>query len=283
VSVPELELAQITERLDAIVLRRDRNRVVRIFVKNGSLQHAGRRWTVAPSVFAAIEQTRRVAPMVGWKALQELLEFACYVLSPWHIGSTLVWLLSANDRLPDGIDLQPLALSLGPALPGLAFAAHLLAQYDGATIIWQDGRLLRTGVHLNATQKTHDIVQPLSGLRHTSAKRASFDHANTLIVTVSSDGPVTIFSDGMSVFELGWYSAESDARITGTVAGSSYSDLVMSSGTVRTCPNCGKTSAVEILTVAGYREHEEACCPVCGHVIASDMCFRIHANLKKVY
>jgi len=284
-SAPEIQLAQITERLDAVVLRRDRNSVVRVFVKNGSLQHAGRRWTVAPSVFAAIERTRRVAPMLGWKALQELLEFAFYVLSPWHIGSTLVWLLSDRDPFPVGVELQALALSLtpGPTGPSLAFAAHLLAQYDGATIISQDGRLLKTRVHLNATPKAQEIVPPLSGLRHTSAKRASFDHPDTLIVTVSADGPVTIFSDGMSIFELRWYSAERDARITRRVVGPSNKDLVMPSGTVETCPNCGKTSEVEVLVVAGYREREEADCPVCGHVIASDMCFQIHANLKKVF
>jgi hypothetical protein len=284
-SVPELELAQLTEKHDAVVIRRDRSSVVTVFARNGSLRHAGRRWTIAPSIFAAVDRTKLVAPMLDWTRLFQLLEFAYYVLSPWHIGSTLIWLLSDDDPFSNGTDLQSLALTLNPAPngPSLAFAAHLLAQYDGATIISPDGRILRTGVHLNATQKAHEIVRPLPGLRHTSAKRASFDYPATLVVTVSSDGPVTIFSDGMSVFELRWYSADAAAQVTRRVVGARNRDLVMTSGTVSTCANCGKTSDVEILTIAGYRDHEEASCPVCDNVIASDHLPQIHANLRKVF
>jgi hypothetical protein len=38
-----------------------------------------------------------------------------------------------------------------------------------------------------------------------------------------------------------------------------------------------------VLTVAGWRDYEEAHCPVCNKKIAEDHCFEIHANIKKVF
>jgi hypothetical protein len=224
--------------------------------------------------------------MVNWRLLHKLLKFAYHVLSPWQIGSTLVWLLDDNDPFKSaGIDLEPLRLRIDTQLntPSLSFAAHLLAQHDGATIVAQDGRLLRTGIHLTASNLAHEIVKPLRGTRHTSAKRASFDHPNTVVVAVSSDGPVTIFSDGMSIFELGWYSATDDALSWIKTVGKSHEDDFLVSGYDAKCSRCGKTSEIEELTVVGWREDEEALCPVCNNVVATGLCWKIDANLKKVF
>jgi hypothetical protein len=51
----------------------------------------------------------------------------------------------------------------------------------------------------------------------------------------------------------------------------------------RTCKNCGKTSRVDVFTVYGFKEHEDADCPVCGNVIASAMCFNIRARVIKAF
>jgi len=87
----------------------------------------------------------------------------------------------------------------------------------------------------------------------------------------------------MNVFELTWYSAEQDASNMVKGMGKWYEDSVMAEVDEKTCPNCGKTSEIQVFTVIGWRDHEEAHCPVCGRVVASDMCFKISANLKKVF
>jgi hypothetical protein len=167
--------------------------------------------------------------------------------------------------------------------PSLAFAAHLLAQYDGATIVGKDGSIKRTGIHLIPSQRAESLIPIVRGTRHTSARRASFDHANALFITVSADGPVTIFSDGMSVFELNWSDGYEAARVIRGVLPKEAKDNVWTSSHDAVCAKCGKTSKVETVTIAGHRTDEEATCPICGDVIATDHCWEIHANLKKFF
>jgi len=222
--------------------------------------------------------------MVDTERLYRLLELAQYVLSPWRIGTTLVWLLS--DRNPfDGIDLRPLRLSISPQVgePTIAFAAHLLAQYDGATIVSREGRLLATNVHLIPSPDAESLLRPLSGTRHTSALRTSYDYSDVLIVTVSADGPVTVFSDGLNVFKLGWFSVDEVAAGIGRIAEKRIGDDIWTSTYDTVCAKCGKTSQVEVLTVTGWREDEEGHCPVCNETIAKAHCYHVYTRIKKVF
>jgi hypothetical protein len=282
---PDLAVVRIVRSLDAVGIRREGNGVVRVHAPVGSLRHAGRQWSTSPSVGQAVDQIRKVAPMADTALLAQLLDFAYYVLSPWNIGATLVWLLS--NREPDQIkvDLRPFRLSVSPATrgPSVAFAAHLLAQFDGATTLSREGGILTTGIHLKPSRKSEELIPALAGTRHTSAQRASYDIPDALIVTVSADGPVTVFSDGVNVFELWWYSADRDAASIRKAFGRSVEGAVWTSAREKVCPRCGKTSSIEILTVAGWRDHEEAQCPVCKETIDSDLCYNIHANIRKVF
>lgn len=195
---PDLELTRMARPLQGIALRRDTAGVVRIYAPQLTLRHVGRRWTVSPTLADALDHVLGVVTMADRQVLFALLEFAYYVLSPWRIGATLVWVLS--DRSPDDMatDLRPFRLRLGAGAdePPLSLAAHLLAQFDGATVVDRAGSFLTTGVHLTASRHAQDIIPPRPGTRHTSARRASFDYADTLVVTVSADGPVSVFSDG---------------------------------------------------------------------------------------
>lgn len=149
---PDLQFARLAHEQGGVLILRDRNAVVRLYgsmyASFGSLQYVGRHWSVSPSINQAVGRVCQAASMVEAERLFQLLELALYVLSPWRIGATLVWLLS--DRNPfDGIDLRPLKLSISPRAeePTIAFAAHLLAQHDGATIISRDGQFLTTNYH----------------------------------------------------------------------------------------------------------------------------------------
>jgi hypothetical protein len=281
----ELQLIQVIRPLEGIAIRRQRAGVVNLYASTGNLKHLARRWTVSPPLGKAVDRIRAVAPMVDHDLLNAVLDFAYYVLSPWGIGATLVWILSDREGEVGPFDLRPLGLRIRPAAeePSLGFVAHLLAQHDGATIISRDGRFLSTGVQLTPTAMAQEMILPLRGMRHTSARRASFDIADALIITISADGPVTVFSDGVNIFELRWYSADSEAEAMQRTYGELVEDAVWVDGRERLCGRCGKTSFVEILTVAGYRDPEEAHCPICGSEIDRAMCFRIHANIRKVF
>ena len=282
---PELQLIQVVRRLQGIAIRRQRSGVVNLYSSTGNLKHLARRWTVSPPVGQAVNRIRAVAPMVDGDQLTALLDFAYYVLSPWGIGATLVWILSEREGEVEPVNLRPLSLNISPAVegPSLGFIAHLLAQHDGATIISNVGTFLATGVHLTPSPEAQRFVPPLTGMRHTSASRASYDLSDALIITVSADGPVTVFSDGANIFELRWYSADREAEAMHRAYGEPVEDAVFTDGRQKRCGKCGKTSFIEILTVAGYRDHEEAHCPICGEEIDSAMCFQIHANIRKTF
>ena len=76
---------------------------------------------------------------------------------------------------------------------------------------------------------------------------------------------------------------ERDAVAVQSIMGEDAEDSVFTSQSERVCPKCGKTSMVETLTIVGWREHKEASCPVCDAIVAEDSCWKIHANLLKVF
>jgi len=77
---------------------------------------------------------------------------------------------------------------------------HLLTYTDGAVIL--DAQTSdRCGSATKILWKQASI-EARAGTRHTSAQRFSYDFAKGIIFVVSSDGPVTVFSDGMSVTDL---------------------------------------------------------------------------------
>jgi hypothetical protein len=55
---------------------------------------------------------------------------------------------------------------------------------------------------LASSDRAIELVKAEGGLRHTSAKRYSFDDPDSLVFVVSHDGPVTVYSDGMNIIQL---------------------------------------------------------------------------------
>jgi hypothetical protein len=286
-SAPDLQLATLARETDGVAFLRARTGVVRSYSLEGALRHAGRQWSRSPSIYQAQQVVLNAAPMVSHALLADVLSFAYYVLSPWYIGSTIVWLLNADDCYKEqGVDLQPLKLSVQPKPdePSIAFAAHLLAQHDGATIIDLAGNILRTNVLLAPSDLAVELIPAYSGTRHTSARRTSFDLGNAIIVTVSADGPVTIFSDGLSILELWFHSSDREAAGLDRVrSAAGVEDSVWTNDDQVTCPRCGKTSNLSVVVVAGWKEDEEAYCPICKTEIATRRCFTINANVVKKF
>jgi len=127
--------------------------------------------------------------------------------------------------------------------------------------------ILTTGVQLTPSDQAQ-------------SKRASFDLPATLIVTVSADGPVTVFSDGVNVFE--WAFSASVTAEAYRRASPSRRDGIWPDRDMAQCPKCGKHSRIEKLTIAGYRDDETADCPVCKTEVATGRCTYLHANIVKV-
>jgi len=161
-----------------------------------------------------------------------------------------------------------------------AAIGHLLSQIDGATILDSTGNLIRTGVHLKYSAKSNDLVPEHKGTRHTSAKRFSYDHPNTLVITVSEDGPVTVFSDGASLVDLKVSHSKQVGELLEKMAPGKNEGVTHSSIEVN-CELCGKASMIEEVKVTGNEEMHEANCPVCNNTIYSSRCFALEAHSFK--
>jgi DNA integrity scanning protein DisA with diadenylate cyclase activity len=276
-------LIQTTFRSGAVITA-DASGIVRIVYPGGVAIHRHRRWREKPMVDTVISRTYDFVPFSLIPKLKEILSFAYHSLSPRHIGATLVWCLEAptaeeSAAMQSALDLLSLNLQIGEDAHR-SILRHLLAQTDGATIIDAAGKLVGTGAHLKVSAESMKYITALKGTRHTSAQRFSFDSAPTILIVVSADGPVTLFSDGVNVVELKFVSADAEAKALGKMVPMKRSDIVPSSWE-ETCKVCGKTSIIEEVMIYGWKDREAARCPICRAELASSMCFTISAHVVK--
>ena len=78
----------------------------------------------------------------------------------------------------------------------LAPLRHALSQIDGAAIFDVDGTLRELGVRLVPSPEAEIEVDGYGGMRHTSARRYSYDDPTATVIVVSEDGPVSVFRQG---------------------------------------------------------------------------------------
>lgn len=280
---PHRFLAELAILHDGIGLLRDPDGIVYVFTHAAALRHHMRSWTLRPGIAEAAGRIHRSVPQVDTIVLDDVLELATQTLSPRRIGATLVLPVAdlvshIEARVAGAQDVTDLHLTLSDG----ESIAHLLAHVDGATLLTADGRVSAIGAHLLATERAIALIPSRRGTRHTSAIRFSYDVPEVVVVTVSADGPVSVFSDGISLFEADWWSAAHEAQRLEQALSPLVQDAAWTTEghTVR-CANCGKSSIVEKLTVAGWADSETARCPVCAHPIAEGHYVEIRANIIK--
>jgi DNA integrity scanning protein DisA with diadenylate cyclase activity len=260
-AMDELTLVNLREVTDSVVLTRDADGVTRVFLQIGIVVHRHRNWSFRPAVDLILQKLHKTCPAVRQPAFAAVLRFAFHQLSPLKTGATLVWCLtepSSADlgRMRPAIDLTQLRADVSEeaVLPSMR---HLLAQVDGATIISHQGMFLGTGAQLQPSMKSKRLVPEHQGTRHTSARRFSYDFDAGILVVVSSDGAVSIFSDGASLADLRAMPTRSAAELLRKNDGSQSLRSVR-----HRCSGCGKTCVVES-SVSNSSPNRNLRCPVC--------------------
>jgi hypothetical protein len=135
---------------------------------------------------------------------------------------------------------------------------HQAKYRDGAIVVDSNGRLLSVNVMLRPSRASDLFVPAHTGTRHTSAARHTYDRPDVLAFVVSTDGPVTVFSDGKRVADLTMGNphvptADVPARVE-------FDD--------RTCPHCGVQMTIRMLVAAGHDVRHEMPCAGCGQPAA---------------
>jgi hypothetical protein len=154
----------------------------------------------------------------------------------------------------------------------------LLGQVDGATLVDPDGEVSTIQVGLQWTDRAGDLVGATGGMRHTSARRFSFDQPGALVFVVSQDGPASVFSDGALITAV-----RADPCRTGFPVGLLSTATPDPEGeTDVQCPQCEKVLLVDEIRFAGWTgEPERAPCPVCGYLLSFDAYRSVIRGVRK--
>lgn len=193
----ERDLVVLADVLGATIVQRHPTGTVRVVRDElGVLRWDGLSWHHEPPVSSWLDAMVACDEHGDPLVLLALLEFAVHDLGAGGIGATLVY--RPDEDNAGGVESR---LPAPPALQvnrptGLAPLRHALAQVDGAAIFDRGGTLRQIGARLVPSADAEDTVDGYRGMRHTSARRYSYDEPLATVIVVSEDGPVTVLRDG---------------------------------------------------------------------------------------
>jgi DNA integrity scanning protein DisA with diadenylate cyclase activity len=280
----ELQLVQLQQELKAIICVTDAGGVTKLFCEAGIFIHQYRSWQKKPSVTSALQSIHRCAPQAETTTLRDILEFCFHDLSSRKIGATLVWCLvepSTTDleNMNPNFVLQQIETRVGSDR-SVAVLRHLLTYTDGAAILDAQARAIGVGAQLKYSEASKRLIEAHPGTRHTSAQRFSYDFAQSIIFVVSSDGPVTVFSDGMSVTDLEVGLADETAIATEASLITDAEAFDCSSEV--TCQRCQKHLKVQETDSGDLTKQEKSLhCPVCSNFLYWVRCSNLDVYVVK--
>jgi hypothetical protein len=273
-------MVRLVRRTGVFVVQRTAAGGVKAFGIEELWEHEHDTWSSRPYAESRLAELRRYTGRGSIAVTANLLDLCVHLLSDRGIGATLVWLLDARESVPPALasrqgSVPPAELSVART-EHLEALAGLLAGVDGACLVAEDGRVLRVGAHLAATEEARELVPAEDGTRHTSARRFSFDEPYALVFVVSVEGRVTVYSDGVNVLYVHAPGADADdlLSVEPDLAGDVTTDLIAVK-----CPRCSKGLGVEVTRIRGIGGTIAVDCPVCGDpdVAVADRAFVVRA------
>lgn len=281
----ELQLVQLQQELNAIICITDTDGITKLFCDAGLFIHQYRNWQKKPCISRALHNIRRCAPQADSEILKNLLEFCFHDLSSCKIGATLVWCLAEPsaaewENMRPNFMLQDIETRVGSDR-SVAVLRHLLSYSDGAVILDAQARAIGVGAQLKYSEASKRLIEAHTGTRHTSAQRFSYDFVKGIVFVVSSDGPVTVFSDGMSVTGL-------DVRFTDEPLAEDPEEVFLpeagsaSCSNEVTCQGCQKHLKIQETDSDEFKKLERSLhCPICNHFIHSVTCSNLDVYVVK--
>lgn len=276
----ELNLIDLVRSWEGTMVHRSKMGSVKIFTNEAIYLSERGEWTRRPYSDSVLSQVRNQAPQADYSILRSLLSFAFHVLSPENVGATLMWWLTPHRFTSSGViylseaNINILTKDTLPAIRAI------LRQHDGAAQFSSSGTLKSIGYQLQYSAKARKLINKTGGTRHTSAQRFSYDERRVIILVVSEDGPVSVFSDGIKVTELTQNNYGELAGMLRKLVPAKKDD-VFDECFVAICPKCKKNIEIEVVTILGWKERETANCPICGTELHSANCHAIHTRVVK--
>ena len=213
----ELEMVMLSDRCRGTIVQRTPSGVVKVHTRRDVVVYEQGVWYSKPYSSRFARMVVSEVPSAEPTVVDSVLRLAVHGLSAANIGATLVLRI---DRTPEkelqslhaGTSVSHLLLNMTRSVH-VGPIAHLLARADGAMVLSRDGHVQEYGCHLSYSDHARDALEVTGGTRHTSAKCFSYDEPGTLVITVSEDGPVTVFSRGARLVELAPRSTDREADL----------------------------------------------------------------------
>lgn len=192
----EIALVRLHRGTGGTIVRRVSDGV-QLVTEDGTVGTYTGRWSFRPALPAAVDAIGDAVRLRDRDVLCQILDLCLHILSPRHVGATIVWRLSApaDDRLMRAPDPGPVELSVVHDRH-LDAVAKRVALLDGACVLERDGTVAGFGAFLGRSPASDEQITHEVGLRHSSARWYSRDVPEVLVFVVSEDGPVTVFRDG---------------------------------------------------------------------------------------
>ena len=286
--INELLLVRAFPPSGGLFVQRGPTGIVKFFQGNSIILLENRNWFTKPLIKEAAWKISRCILEINHAILNRILEFAFHLLSPIpQVGATIIWWLKDipvlhSEALSTGQDISEFNFSILDEARAVTFC-HFLSQIDGATFLNEYGQFVRTGIHLKNSNKSRLLIPELKGTRHTSAQRFSYDFSNCLVITVSSDGPVTIFSDGVNIADLIIHPSHKAAHDLKKMLPDREEDITSLSYEV-ICQNCGKSLILEQVNVSDWNKQIDLKCIVCQVQLKTVNCFTVECRpFKRFY
>jgi DNA integrity scanning protein DisA with diadenylate cyclase activity len=197
--------AFISQQCEAVIFFVPRGgRQVRVFA-DGQLigRYANGNW-LAESIPRIDETLTTLATQQKYDPvlLRRLLSCA-FQMSEENLGA--IFIVGEADLIlkqSDPPEITPFATVIGDDLANLSDRELInFARQDGATVIDREGRFRSCMVLLRPKAETRADIGPGRGARHSSAAKISVE-AQCLAITISQDGPITLYDRGQRLLSL---------------------------------------------------------------------------------
>jgi len=274
--IGDLELVSICSNNKTCIILRS-NEIIKIYYWGNIYINENRMWRKIEKRSLIQDRLVRHYPDINSDLFSKLLDMAYYDLSINKIGATIVYWIGNKPNRKIAIN-EKMNIDFISDL-GKVIIRNYIEKNDGAILINDKGMILGGKIHLQYTERSSVVNSENKGTRHTSAKRFSYEYPRTIIITVSEDGPVSIFSNGANIITINQTDLNVNYNISNTASQfGKNSDYGMNQVV---CQKCSTPYMISWSIVSGDNEPLEEKCSVCGSVIYSMDCFQLDSLLLK--
>ena len=188
-----LDLISISKNKNTVIVVKNENSIL-IYSKSVIYVIENRKWTIRKNFELLPMKLKYILPKLNDENLSQILKFATYELSLRKIWTSIVYNTKSRFPLRDISKKEKYNLSINDT----ELLSNYLTYHDGAVLVNNKNQVIYVNAFLNSKPTKNKRIE-FSGTRHTSACIFSYRNPNVIVITVTEDGPVSVFFRGNEI------------------------------------------------------------------------------------